>query len=260
MPWDLVSTAYSEEIVPLFESFARAALQLAAPAAGARVVDVACGPGTLAVLAAQAGHTVDALDFSPQMIEQLNARIGSLPITSRVGDGQALPYADAAFAAGFSMFGLMFFPDRARGFSELRRVLAPGAKAVVSSWAPLSEIPVFAAMMGAIREQMSRMTGAPPAPEMPSPLVTVEACKAEMSAAFSDVEVHDVRTVQHAPSADALWESMSRTLAPVVLMKRRLGDAFAPVDAAARAAVRRAVGGGPAEVTLTAHLTVGTAR
>lgn len=260
MPWDLVSTAYSEEIVPLFESFARVALELVAPAPGARIVDVACGPGTLAVLAAQAGHTVDALDFSPQMIEQLNSRIGSLSIRSRVGDGQALPYADASFDAGFSMFGLMFFPDRARGFAELRRVLAPGAKAVVSSWAPLSEIPVFAAMMSAIRDQMSRMTGAPSAPEMPSPLVTVESCKAEMSGAFSDVEVHDVRTVQHAPSADALWESMSRTLAPVVLMKRRLGDAFASVDAAARAAVRRAVGDGPAEVTLTAHLSVGTAR
>jgi len=39
-------------------------LRLAAPPAGSRIVDVACGPGTLSLLAAERGHSVDALDFS----------------------------------------------------------------------------------------------------------------------------------------------------------------------------------------------------
>src|SRR5436190_855542 len=118
--WDLVSSAYAEEIVPVFEQYVRDALRLAAPPPGSRVVDVACGPGTLSFIAAQAGHPVDALDFSPQMIEKLEARkrATGAAITAVVGDGQALPYADATFGAAFSMFGLMFFPDRAAGFRE----------------------------------------------------------------------------------------------------------------------------------------------
>src|SRR3954470_1980474 len=113
--WDLVSSVYAEEIVPVFEQYARDALRLAAPLAGARIADVACGPGTLAFVAAAAGHPVDAIDFSPQMIALLERRLQQqpAPITARIGDGQALPFADATYGAAFSMFGLMFFPDRA---------------------------------------------------------------------------------------------------------------------------------------------------
>lgn len=260
MPWDLVSSSYAEEVVPLFEAFAREAIRLVAPPASSRIVDVACGPGTLSVVAAQAGHRVDSLDFSPQMIDKLRARIGAHAITPHVGDGQALPFADASFDAGFSMFGLMFFPDRAKGFAELRRVLRPGAKALVSSWPPLDGIPVLAAMFGAIRDAMEQATGSPPPPQPEPPLSTVEACRAEMSASFADVTVHEFSTTQTAPSADAFWESMTRTMAPVVMMKKGLGDKFAAVDAAARAAIRGVVGSGPAELTLRAHLTMGTAR
>src|SRR5512138_3140554 len=160
-PWDLVAPAYAEEVVPMFEVFAREALRLAAPPPGGRIVDVACGPGTVSVLAAQDGHRVDALDFSPGMIDKLRARIAALGltgITPQIGDGQALPYADATADAGFSMFGLMFFPDRAKGFAELRRVLKPGARAVVSSWYPLDAVPVLAAMFGAVREAVAQVT------------------------------------------------------------------------------------------------------
>lgn len=63
LPWDLVSSAYAAEIVPSFEAYARDALRFAAVPAGQPIVDVACGPGTLAFLAAERGHPVSALDF-----------------------------------------------------------------------------------------------------------------------------------------------------------------------------------------------------
>lgn len=265
VPWDLVSTAYSEEVVPLFEHFSREALRLAAPPAGAPIVDVACGPGTLSFLAAAAGHTVDALDFSPQMLAQLEARRSrqhETPITAQHGDGQALPYADATFGAAFSMFGLMFFPDRAAGFRELRRVLVPGARAVVSSWPRFEDNAIFAAMFGAIRTALASIlpAGAPTPPAADMPLSTPDLCRAEMSAAFADVEVHCIVHAQHAASADDLWASLKRTMAPVVLMQRNLGDKFAAVDAAAATAIRAAAGDGPIEVSMPAWLTVGVAR
>lgn len=266
MPWDLVAPAYAEEIVPVFEQFAADAFRLAAPAPGARVVDVACGPGTLAFLAADAGHPVDALDFSPQMIERLAARkgaIGDTHVTPHVGDGQALPYADATFGAAFSMFGLMFFPDRAAGFRELRRVLVPGARAVVSSWTRLEDNPVLAAMFGALRETLSRVLG-PNAPKPGSsemPLVTEDLCRTEMSAYFSEVEVHPIAHTQTLASVDHIWPSFARTMAPLALLKKNLPPpAWAAVSDAADAAIRKAIGDGPPSATLPAWLTVGVAR
>src|SRR5262245_56004926 len=124
-PWNLVADAYTEELVPLFERFARDALALAALPPAPRVLDVAAGPGTLALVAAKAGATVTAIDFSPAMIANLRRRAaeaGSTAIDARVGDGQALPLEDGGYDGAFSLFGLMFFPDRAAGFRELRRV------------------------------------------------------------------------------------------------------------------------------------------
>src|SRR5699024_11098930 len=98
------------------------------------VLDVACGPGTLTLLAAAAGATVTALDFSSPMIAQLRTRAAALDLASAVevheGGGQRLPFASAVFDAAFSMFGLMFFPDRHAGLRELARVLKPGCPAL----------------------------------------------------------------------------------------------------------------------------------
>jgi SAM-dependent methyltransferase len=263
-PWDLVADAYSEELVPIFELYARDALRLAAPPPGSRIVDVACGPGALAVIAAQQGYVVDALDFAPSMIERLHARAGERSnLTACVGDGQALPYADGTMAAGFSMFGLMFFPDRAKGFAELRRVLAPGARAVVGSWAPLESVTVLAAMFAGLRAAVVAVLGdrAPTPGAAPNPLSTEEACREEMSAAFVEVEVHRiVHTQQHA-SVDAFWDGAQRTTAPLVLMRANLGDEpWRAISDRVRASLRETLGTGPVEVMMPAFLSVGTAR
>lgn len=84
---------------------------------------------------------VDAVDFSSAMLDTLRARADGLDhVHLHEADGQALPFPDGIYDAGFSMFGLMFFPDRARGWAGLRRVLRPGGRAVVASWHPLDQI------------------------------------------------------------------------------------------------------------------------
>ena len=261
LPWNLVAPAYAAELVPLFETYARRALELAAPPAGGRVVDVACGPGTLSLLAARAGHPVDAVDFSPAMIAELERRRAGEAVTARVGDGQALPFADATFTAGFSMFGLMFFPDRARGLAELRRVLRPGARAVVSSWTPLHEIPLLATLFGAIGAELARVLPDGPPPEPPKfPLTSEDDCRREMGAAFAQVEVHRVSHREEHASAGELWRHMQRTTAPLVLMRQNLGEErWTQVAAAAERAITGAIGSGPATMTMTALLSVGVA-
>jgi ubiquinone/menaquinone biosynthesis C-methylase UbiE len=221
-PWSLVADEYTQELLAMFELFSRDALELAPTPAGAKLLDVAAGPGTLTLLAAEAGRSVAAIDFSPQMVTHLKRRLNGAQLGAdvRVGDGQALPWSDAEFDAAFSMFGLMFFPDRARGFAELYRVLKPGGGAVVSSWAPFEG--VFKSVMEAMREVLPDIafgSGKGPLGEPDEFVKEVEA------AGFVDVKLHE-RT--HALPGDVpaeLWATFQRTTAPIVLLKHKLGDA-----------------------------------
>jgi SAM-dependent methyltransferase len=261
-PWKLVADAYAVELVPVFELYARDALRIAAPSHGSRIVDVACGPGTLSRLAAAGGHTVDAIDFSPNMIDALHARGRLDGITAQIGDGQALPYPDGTFGGGFSMFGLMFFPDRAKGFAELRRVLTPGARAVVGSWARMEDVPILARLFGLLREAVAEVLGddAPKPGAAPNPLATKDECVGEMAKQFIDVAVHRVEHPQVHASPDAFWESALRTAAPLVVMRKGLGERFAAIDERVRVRLRAALPPGPVTVMMPANLTVGTVR
>jgi SAM-dependent methyltransferase len=257
-PWDLVATAYAQEITPEFEHFARRALELAAAPRDSRIADVAAGPGTLTLLAARAGHRVSAIDFSPNMVLALRARLAaepSLAVEASVGDGMALPFEDGAFAAAFSMFGLMFFPDRARGFSELYRVLELGGRAVISSWLPLDRIPVLAATFSALNELRPPPPGTPP---FKPPLADPESCREEMTAAgFRDVVVHEVTHVPAPAPVTEVWESFQRSSAPIAMLRVELG---ADWDALARQIEARLVarfGEAPQELVMPAYLTVG---
>ena len=258
-PWNLVAAAYAHETVPRFEYFARQALQLTSLAPPARVVDVASGPGTLTRLAAQAGHRVSAIDFSPSMIAMLGGVIEREGLASlvdaRVGDGMALPYADESFDAGFSMFGLMFFPDRERGLRELLRVVVPGAPVVISSWFPFESVPLMNEAFAALVELAPPPPGTPP---FAPPLTASADCLAEMSAAgFRDVAVHDVTFESTISSVSEFWAEMVRTGAPIALRKAAMGASFDELSKGVLARLRAKFGDGPQPLAMPAHLTFG---
>jgi hypothetical protein len=151
------------------------------------------------------------------------------------------------------MFGLMFFPDRARGFAELRRVLKPGGTAVVASWAPFEGI--FKSVMNAMAEVL---------PDIPfgkgkGPLGDPDEFAAELRAAnFSEVRVVPKTHTLQGESPAALWSVFQRTTAPIVLLKRNLGEAkWAEVSGGVQERLERQYGAGSVDITSTALLGVG---
>ena len=255
-PWDLVAEGYAAEASAVMAPFSVRALELVKLRPDAQVIDVAAGPGTLVLDVAAHVAGVTAVDFSAAMNERLRVLAAQRGLTNvRVleGDGQALPLPDASFDAGFSMFGWMFFPDRARGLAELHRVLRPGAGLVVSSWAPLSRAPLMAAMFGALRaadETFVMPTYNPESLENPDRLAS------ELRAGqFKEVAVHEHTVALQFADSDALWVRMTRSSAPLVSLRKRLGEeVWAARSELARAYLARELGTGAVSLSTTAWL------
>ena len=112
----------------------RITAQAARPADG-RVLDVAAGPGNVAVeLVAQGAVEVVALDLSFNMLAE-GARRGHERISWVNGDAQQLPFPDASFDAVTISFGLRNVPDPQRALREFARVTRPGGRVVVCEFA-----------------------------------------------------------------------------------------------------------------------------
>jgi ubiquinone/menaquinone biosynthesis C-methylase UbiE len=256
-PWEAVAGGYAVDIVPQFEKYARDALRVLDPPPRARLLDVACGPGTVALLAAREAEHVDALDFAPAMIEGLRGRAASQGVSNveaHVGDAQELPFGDDRYDGALSMFGFIFFPDRPRAFRELLRVLKPGARAVVSSWAPPDQVPAFAAMFGAMAEELPMLKGGPKLA-----LTDPADLRAEMEAAgFRDVAVHEVAHRAEAESVEAFWESNLRSSAPIAIVRKLMdAPAFGALSEKVTARMRASLGTGRVEWDWVAYLGVG---
>ena len=62
--WNMVAESYAKTTMCLFQGYVESALELAELSKESRVLDVACGPGTLALQAAELAHSIYAVDFS----------------------------------------------------------------------------------------------------------------------------------------------------------------------------------------------------
>jgi 2-polyprenyl-3-methyl-5-hydroxy-6-metoxy-1,4-benzoquinol methylase len=108
--------------------------------AGARVLDVACGTGNLAIPLARGGAVVTGVDIAPNLLVQARERAAAEGVTAVFdeGDAEDLPYADGSFDVVVTMFGAMFAPRPDVVASELARVLKPGGLLAMANWNPAS--------------------------------------------------------------------------------------------------------------------------
>ncbi len=127
-------------------------------APGEHVLDVACGTGNAALLAARAGAVVTGLDGAQRLIEVARSRAAAdgLEASFVVGDAQDLKFDDGSFDVVLSVFGVIFAVNAEQAFSEIIRVLRPGGRGLISAWLPGGGID---AMVGVFTRAIGEVIG-----------------------------------------------------------------------------------------------------
>src|SRR5215470_11261934 len=130
---------YDRFLVPLiFEPYAVDLAERLARTKPKHVLEIAAGTGALtrAIASRLPAHArIVATDLNKPMLDHAAAQQSDdHRIVWQQADALALPFDDQGFDAVACQFGVMFFPDKSRGFTEMARVLAPGGQAIVNSW------------------------------------------------------------------------------------------------------------------------------
>jgi ubiquinone/menaquinone biosynthesis C-methylase UbiE len=226
---------YEEYYIPaIFGPLTEVLLGHASPAAGERVLDVACGTGIvarrIAPLVGPEGD-VQGVDRSPAMLEVARACAPPAPaIDWQVGDAAALEAADGTRDRITCQQGLQFLPDRAAGVAEMRRVLVDGGVAVVAVWEGLDRHPLYAALFEAELPALGRFGVPADEAELTAPFSFGDAD--ELGSLFTDAGFDDVHLVGGSiqarfAEADRFIERMQLAYAAVMPGFVEDTDAFA---------------------------------
>ena len=103
---------------------------------GATLLDVACGSGQLALIAARRGAKVTGVDIATNSVAAARNRAQAEGLDAKFdeGDAEDLPYADASFDVVASLYGAMFAPRPELVAREMLRVCRPGGTIVMGNW------------------------------------------------------------------------------------------------------------------------------
>jgi SAM-dependent methyltransferase len=193
---------------------------------GDRILDVSTGTGEAALVALQAigsSGIVVGVDIAAAMLTGARKRLNDAAFWPVAADGQALPFEDASFDAVVCQLGLQFFPDPARGLSEFRRVLRPGANVGVC----VISTPDKAPMWGILAEELGRRLPAQ------RPVLNLSFALADpsrlhalfVSAGFQHIVIERVERHDSVESFDDYWEPIEGGVGSIPQMYLTLSEA-----------------------------------
>lgn len=153
-----------ETIAEQLRSAAQVVVGRAAPTAGERVVDLGCGTGNAALIAAACRARVTGIDPAHRLLEvaRVRAAEAGLDVTFAPGDAASIPLPDASADVLLSVFGVIFAPDPAAAAAEMARVTAADGRIVLSAWVPSGPMFEYSRETGETVRRVAGMTANPP--------------------------------------------------------------------------------------------------
>ena len=212
--WDNIAEAYDGFATPKNMLLAEEVFRLANLRPNMRFLDVAAGSGALSIPAARLGAQVVAADFSPTMIERLNARAqeeGLGNLEGRVMDGHALELEDDSFDLVGSQFGVMLFPDLPRALGELARVTRTSGKVLMVAFGPPTRVEFLTFFIGAMQAVVPDFTGLPmDPPPLPFQVADPGVLRQRLAeAGLKDIQVETVIHRMEFSSGSHLWDMVT---------------------------------------------------
>ena len=237
--WVAMQERLDIQLLPL----GRATMDVLAPCAGERILDIGCGSGQSTIeLAERVGPTgrVLGVDVSETLLEVARSRAGDRADFA-VGDAQVYQF-EPNHDAIYSRFGVMFFADPVAAFTNLAGALRPGGRLAFLCWRRPEENPVMTVpLMAALA------AGAPPpepsVPGAPGPFAFADKERVAgilRSAGFTDI-VHTPRDALMGGNDLEASFDLAFQVGPLARMLRDKPDLRPSVEGAVHAALSKYV-------------------
>jgi SAM-dependent methyltransferase len=152
----------AEQLLPAAE----VVVEKAAPTDRERVVDIGCGTGNAALLAAERGANVTGVDPAQRLLDAAAAEASERGLDADfvIGEAASIPLDDDDVDLAISVFGVIFAPDPQAAVAEMARVLTGEGRLVLSAWIPEGVI------FKAIKIRREALAAADDQPAGPPPL------------------------------------------------------------------------------------------
>jgi ubiquinone/menaquinone biosynthesis C-methylase UbiE len=203
---------YERQLVPgMFAPWAPILIDMAGVQPGERVLDVACGTGVVARVAAARvarGGQVTGLDINGAMLAVARGQPvpADVPVTWIEANAQDMPLPPESFDVVLCQHGLQQVPDRPGALREMRRVLASDGRLALCVWSHIDDNPGMAALVQALE----RHVGAEAANNRRAPFRLSDADELHallQGAGFRDIVVSTVVEPTRFPSPEAFVEA-----------------------------------------------------
>jgi ubiquinone/menaquinone biosynthesis C-methylase UbiE len=213
-------------VTAISEPLANDLIRLAALRPGERVLDVACGTGIVARLAAQqigSNGTVTGVDINPGMLAVARSNTpANMSIKWHEASAEDMPLPDEAFDVALCQLSLQFMTDKLAALEEMRRVLVPGGRLILNVPGPAGKL--FAVVAEAMERNISS-EAAGFVNHVFSLHDTTEIQQLLSDAGFRDIALQaNDKMLNLPPSTDFLWQYIHSTPLAAVVAQADEGD------------------------------------
>jgi len=220
---------------------------------GARLLDVATGPGYVAAAAAERGARAVGIDFSASMVAR--ARTVYPAVEFQEGDAEAIAFPDGAFDAVVMNFGMLHLARPERAMAEAARVLKPGGSFAFTVWAKPEDAVGFGIILKAIQAHGNLGVQLPQGPSFFRFSDPAECDRTLREAGFGNVRVVSIPQVWRFNAPDELFDAIYNGGVRIrAILRAQSSEALEAIRTAAREAAKRFTDQGVIDLPMPAIL------
>jgi ubiquinone/menaquinone biosynthesis C-methylase UbiE len=256
--WEAKASGYDDFLGQVTGRLVDPLLDAVAVGSGARLLDVATGPGYAAARGAERGASVVGIDISDEMVALASTLHPQLDF--RVASAEALPFPEDSFEAVVGNFALLHLARPESAISEFSRVLVPGGRLALTVWDNPERARLFGVFLDAVTE-----AGADPPEEIPvGPPFFRFSDEQELDRLLDDqrleqIKVETITFSQPVSSPDELWSGLlAGTVRTSALIQRQRDEVQTQIRAAFDRVVQPYRNGDRLEIPVAVKLASGT--